>query len=157
MNIGFYAGSFDPFTVGHLYIVKEASKIFDKVIVAIGVNAQKQRRFDKEEMKIAIEKLLKCEKIKNFEVIVFEGSSAEYAKKYGAEFLIRGIRNTLDYEFEENLAFINEEIFGMQTVFFRPGKYKMVSSSLVMELLKLNKDVSQYVPQYVIDIIKNNN
>lgn len=154
MKVAFYAGSFDPFTIGHLHIMKVASKIFDKVVVGIGVNPKKTRRFDKVKMKEAIEKLLKSEGVYNFEVITFDGLTADVASEYGAEFLIRGVRNGIDYDFEENLALINEEISGIDTIYVRAGEYGAISSSMVFELLKRNKDVSKYVPKYVIDVIK---
>jgi len=154
MKVGFYAGSFDPFTIGHLHIVKVASKIFDKVIVGIGVNPKKTRRFDKIKMKEAIEKLLKSEDVNNFEVITFDGLTADVASEYGAEFLIRGVRNGIDYDSEENLALINEEIADIDTIYVRAGEYGVISSSMVFELLKRNKDVSKYIPKFIIDVIK---
>ena len=154
MKVGFYAGSFDPFTIGHLHIVKVASKIFDKVVVGIGVNPKKTRRFDKIKMKEAIEKLLKSEDVNNFEVITFDGLTADVASEYGAEFLIRGVRNGIDYDFEENLALINEEIAGIDTIYVRAGEYGAISSSMVFELLKRNKGVSKYIPKFIIDVIK---
>ena len=154
MKVGFYAGSFDPFTVGHLHIVKVASKIFDKVVVGIGVNPKKTRRYDKQKMKEAIEKLFVSEKLNNTQVITFDGLTADVAGEYGAEFLIRGVRNGIDYDFEENLALINEEISGIETIYIRAGQYGAISSSMVFELLKRNKDVSKYIPKYVLDVIK---
>ena len=154
MKVGFYAGSFDPFTIGHLHIVKVASIIFDKVVVGIGVNPKKTRRFDKIKMKESIEKLLKSEDVNNFEVITFDGLTADVASEYGAEFLIRGVRNGIDYDFEENLALINEEIAGIDTIYVRAGEYGAISSSMVFELLKRNKDVSKYIPKFIIDVIK---
>ena len=79
--------------------------------------------------------------------------TADVAIEYGADFLIRGVRNGVDYDFEENLALINEEISGIDTIYIRAGEYGAISSSMVFELLKCNKDVSKYVPKYVIDII----
>lgn len=154
MKVGFYAGSFDPFTIGHLHIVKVSSRIFDKVVVGIGVNPKKTRRFNKFKMKEAIENLLKSENVNNFEVIAFDGLTADVASEYGAEFLIRGVRNGIDYDFEENLALINEEIAGIDTIYVRAGEYSALSSSMVFELLKRNKDVSKYIPKYIIDVIK---
>ena len=146
MKVGFYAGSFDPFTIGHLHVVKVSSRIFDKIVIGIGVNPSKTRRFDKIKMKEAIEKLLKSENIANFEVVIFDGLTADAASACCAEFLIRGIRNGMEYDFEENLALINEEISGIDTIYVRSGKYGAVSSSMVYELIKCNKDVSKYVP-----------
>ena len=154
MNIGFYAGSFDPFTIGHLHIVKVASKIFDKVVIGIGINSQKTRRFDKMKMKDAIAKLLKAEHLENCEVITFDNLMADVASEYHADFLIRGIRNGIDYDFEENLALMNEEISGIDTIYVRAGAYGAVSSSMVFELLKHNKDVSKYLPSQILDVVK---
>lgn len=154
MKVSFYAGSFDPFTIGHLHIVNIASKIFEKVIIGIGVNPKKTRRYDKTKMKEAIEKVLKSENINNFEVIIFDGLTADVAKEYGADFLIRGVRNGIDYDFEENLALINEEISGIDTIYIRAGANGSISSSMVFELLNRNKDVSKYIPKYVLDVVK---
>lgn len=154
MKVGFYAGSFDPFTIGHLHIVKVASKIFDKVVIGIGINSQKTRRFDKMKMKDAIAKLLKAEHLENCEVITFDNLMADVASEYNADFLIRGIRNGIDYDFEENLALMNEEISGIDTIYVRAGAYGAVSSSMVFELLKHNKDVSKYLPAQILDVVK---
>ena len=154
MKVGFYAGSFDPFTIGHLHIVKVASKIFDKVVIGIGINSQKTRRFDKMKMKDAIAKLLKAENLENCEVITFDNLMADVASEYNADFLIRGIRNGIDYDFEENLALMNEEISGIDTIYVRAGAYGAVSSSMVFELLKHNKDVSKYLPAQILYVVK---
>lgn len=154
MKIGLYAGSFDPFTIGHLHIVKVSSKLFDKVIVGIGVNPKKTRRYDKALMREAIESLLKTENINNCEVIIFDGLTADVARDYNANFLIRGVRNGIDYDFEENLALVNEEISGIDTIYVRAGAYGVISSSMVFELIKRNKDVSKYIPEQILSIIK---
>ena len=107
--IGFYAGSFDPFTNGHLAIVKKTVKCFDKVIIGIGKNSGKKARIDKNKMKKAIEETLKTEKIENAEVIIYNGLTAKVAKEMGAEILIRGLRNGTDYQYEETIAEINDE------------------------------------------------
>ena len=154
MKTGFYAGSFDPFTIGHLHVVKVASALFDKIIIGIGVNPQKSRRFDIEKMKHAMTQLLEEEQIHNFEIISFDGLTADVAKQHNADFLIRGIRNGMDYDFEENLATINKEIADIDTIYVRAGAYGAISSSMVFELLSRNKDVSKYLPKYVIDVVK---
>lgn len=149
MRIGFYAGSFDPFTLGHLHIVKEASKLFDKVYVGIGVNSNKTRHYNQEEMKSVILKALKEEGLDNADVIIYDGLTINCAKKVNATYLIRGIRNGMDYEYEENLAAINEEISGLNTLYLRAGNLGVVSSSFVRELIKSNLNVTKYVPNAV--------
>ena len=154
MRVGFYAGSFDPFTVGHLFVVKKASKLFDKVIIALGINPSKKSRFDKEQMKSAIEQTLIDENITNCECIIFNGLTVDVAKSYNADFLIRGIRNGMDYEAEENLALINEELSGLDTIYIRAGRLGMVSSSMVYELLLHGKAVDKYLPSAVEKLVR---
>ncbi len=154
MKIGFYAGSFDPFTTGHLHIVKTASEIFDKIIIGIGVNPKKTRKFDKNKMCRAIQDLMAKQNILNVECVLFDGLTAEVAKAYGASFLIRGVRNGIDYDFEENIAMINEELSGIDTIYIRAGAFGVVSSSMVNELIERGKDVSKYLPAQIYEIVK---
>lgn len=153
MQIGFYAGSFDPFTNGHLHVVRTASKLFDKVIIAIGVNSTKARRFDKNEMQKAIEKVLERENFNNVEVLTYENLSVDAAINHNTTFLIRGIRNGIDYNYEENLAALNEELSSIDTIYVRAGRFGNISSSMVMELVRNNKDVSKYVPKEILEVI----
>ncbi len=154
MKIGFYAGSFDPFTNGHLHVVKKSSELFDKVIIGIGINSKKNRRFDSKIMKIAIEKILKRENLTNVSVITYSNLSIDIAKEFNATFLIRGIRNGMDYDYEENIALINEELAGIDTIYVRSGKYGAISSSMIVEFLNYGKDVSNLIPQEIYDVIK---
>lgn len=154
MKIGFYAGSFDPFTNGHLYIIKKSAKLFDKVIVGIGVNSKKKRSFNQEEMKNAIEKVFINENLNNVSVITYNNLSVDVAIENEATYLIRGIRNGMDYQYEENIALVNEEISGLDTIYIRSGRLGCISSSLIMDLINNGKDVSKYLPQEIIEIIK---
>ena len=154
MKIGFYAGSFDPFTNGHLHIIAKSAKLFDKVIVGIGVHPKKTRRFDKELMQKAIEQVLIREKLDNVTVISYNNLSVDVALDHNATFLVRGIRNGVDYEYEENMASINEEICGLDTIYIRAGNLGNISSSLVMELLRNYKDVTKYLPEEVLALVK---
>ena len=151
---GFYAGSFDPFTNGHLAIVKKASKCFEKVIIGIGKNPEKTGRCDKIKMRDAIEKTLKEEKIENAEVIIYEGLTVKKAKEYNAEILIRGLRNGTDYQYEENVAEVNEEFSNLDTCYFRAGKLGYLSSSMVIELYNAGEDVSKFVPKAVNEMLE---
>ena len=154
MEIGFYAGSFDPFTKGHLHVVAKSAQLFDKVIVGIGVHPDKKRRFDKDVMKEAIEKVLIQENLNNVTVISYDNLSVDAAIENKATFLVRGIRNGMDYEYEENMASINEQLSGLDTVYIRAGNLGNISSSMVMDLLRNGKDVSKYLPKEIIDIVK---
>ena len=154
MKIGFYAGSFDPFTNGHLHVIAKSAQLFDKVVVGIGVNSKKSRRFDKDSMQKAIEQVLIRENLNNVIVISYDTFSSDVALDYNSTFLVRGIRNGMDYEYEENIASINEEISELDTVYIRAGKLGNISSSMVMELLRNGKDVSRYIPKEVLAILK---
>ena len=154
MNIGFYCGSFDPFTNGHLHVVKEASKLFDLVYVGIGINVNKKRWYERDVMEKAIKQCLKDENLNNVKVITYEGLSVECAKKLNANYLIRGIRNGMDYQYEENLAQINEELSGIDTIYLRAGDFGFVSSSFVRDLINNKMDISKYAPKSVIEVIK---
>ena len=154
MKIGFYAGSFDPFTNGHLHVVTQSAKLFDRVIIGIGVHPKKTRRFDKELMQKAIEEVLAHNNLNNVTVISYDNLSVDVAIENDSTFLVRGIRNGMDYEYEENMASINEEISGLDTVYIRAGNLGNISSSMVMELLRNNKDVSRYLPEEVLTLVK---
>lgn len=154
MNIGFFAGSFSPFTNGHLHVVKTASKFLDKVIVGIGINQKKLPRFDNNDMKTAIEKTMAKEGLTNVEVIIYDTLSVDEATKRGASVLIRGLRNSMDYEYEEKLALINEDFSGLDTFYIRAGNLGNISSSLIMELLEHGKDASKYLPEDVWELVK---
>lgn len=151
--VGFYAGSFDPFTNGHLEIIKKASKCFEKVIVGIGCNIDKKSRIDKNRMKEAIIKVIKNNGLENIEVVVYNGLTTDEAKKYNAEFLIRGLRNGTDYQYEENIASINEEYSGIDTCYFRAGELGYLSSSMVMEIFEHKGDVKKYIPKEIFEVL----
>lgn len=153
MKTGFYTGSFDPFTEGHLHVIRRSLRLFDRVVVGIGVNPRKARRFKIEDMKLAMEQALAREGLERVTVISYSGLTVDAAAQCGAECLIRGIRNGMDYEYEENLASVNEEISGMDTIYIRAGRLGNISSSMVMELCANGRDVSRYLPKEVNELI----
>jgi len=155
MRAAIYAGSFDPFTLGHLNILLDALNLFDKLIVVIAVNSDKKRRIDSELMVEGIRKTLQdlpCSE--KFTVITYEGLVFDLAVEENISYLIRGIRNGSDYEYEENIAKVNQS-FGLKTIYIRANGYSHVSSSMVMELYKYGKDISTYVPSPVVEAIHN--
>lgn len=148
-----YPGSFDPFTNGHLDIVKKAAALFDEVNVVIGVNANKRRTFSAEAMKPAIEKTLQELGLDNVTVTIHDGLVAEYAKQNDISYMIRGLRNNMDYNYEENIAEVNKLINPrMEYVYFR-AENVAVSSSMVKELRSYGLDISPYVPKEIFDIV----
>ena len=147
-----YPGSFDPFTNGHLDIVRKACDIFDRVWIVIGVNAEKRRSFSAEKMAEAIVETLNEEGLSNFEVVTWDGLVAEYARRMGTAYMIRGLRNNMDYNYEENVAAVNKLINPeLEYVYFRSNNVA-VSSSMVKELYSYGKDVSQFVPKAVLTL-----
>ena len=149
-----YPGSFDPFTNGHLDIVKKSAELFGEVYVVIGVNANKRRSFDPAKMKQAIEATVKNLNITNVKVAVFEGLVAEYAKTNGIKYMIRGLRNNMDYNYEENIAEVNKLINpDMEYIYFR-AENVAVSSSMVKELHSYGQNISKFVPPAVLRMIK---
>ena len=148
-----YPGSFDPFTNGHLDIVKKSAALFDEVFVVIGINTQKRRTFEAEKMKTAIEAALQELDIANVKVIIYEGLVAEFAKQHQIKYMIRGLRNNMDYNYEENIAEVNKLINpDMEYVYFRAVNVA-VSSSMVKELHSFGLDVSPYLPKAVYDML----
>lgn len=152
---GLYAGSFNPFTNGHLSIVKEASQFFDTLYVCIAVNADKVQSDSKsiEEKIMAIDKSIVELGISNVKVIYHSGMIATLCKKLGVHYLVRGLRNTSDYLYEENIAKINGELNpDLRTIYFR-SDVEVISSSLVRELMKYDEDVSKYVPTPILNML----
>ena len=149
-----YPGSFDPFTSGHLDIVQKAAALFDEVYVVIGVNANKKRSFSAEKMRTAMEHTIGEMGIKHAYVTVHEGLVAEYAKTNGIKYMIRGLRNNMDYNYEENIAEVNKLIDpNLEYIYFR-AENVAVSSSMVKELHLYRQDISKYVPKAVLEMME---
>ena len=154
MKKAIYPGSFDPFTNGHLDIVKKAAALFDKVYIVIGVNSEKKRTFAAEAMLKAIEKTLQELKLDNCQVCIHEGLVAEFARVNDIAYMIRGLRNNMDSNYEENIAMVNKLINpAMESIFFR-AENAALSSSMVKELRSYSLDISEYVPTSVLELIQ---
>ena len=148
-----YPGSFDPITIGHLDILERALGIFDKVIVLVAINPNKQSRFSPEERKAMIEEAVNSDKVV---VDTYDGLTVDYAKKHGAKHLIRGLRAVTDFEYEFQLVAANDYIdSNIDTVFLMSKNNKsFINSSMVMELYKQGVDVSKLVPESVLKRLK---
>lgn len=144
-----YAGSFDPFTNGHLSIVEKSAELFDEVIIGIACNSNKKRCTSSQYMKDAISELLENLNLNNVIVVTIDGLIADYCEKQDIDYLVRGLRDTSDYLYEENIAKINSEINpNLKTIYFRADN-DVISSSMVRELWRYGKSVSQYVPKEI--------
>ena len=144
-----YPGSFDPFTNGHLDVVERAAKLFDRVIVAVAQNTDKQTLFTQAERKRQIATVLAD--LPNVEVTEFKGLLVEFAKAQKAQAIIRGLRAVSDFEFEFQLALMNRKLEEeIETIFMMPREaYTFLSSKLVKEIAQLGGDVSAFVPPHV--------
>lgn len=146
-----YPGSFDPITKGHMNIIEQASNLFDEVVIAVLQNPTKKNGlFTLEERLEIIKELYK--KMDHIKVVTGNGASVDIATLYGCKAIIRGLRSLSDYDYEVQLQQINKDISNnmVNTVcLFADKEYQFISSSVVKEVLKLDKDVSRYVDPHV--------
>lgn len=145
-KIAIFPGSFDPFTKGHKDIVLRSINIFDEVIIGIGHNTNKKRYFDVDLMVNKIEEAFKDHK--KVKVIIYDELTAILAKKYNANFLIRGLRNTTDFEYENSISQINKYLnAGLETVFLITSpELAPISSTIIREVHKYGGDVTPFLP-----------
>ncbi len=149
-RIALYAGSFDPYTNGHHDIVKKAAALFDEVVVMIAVNIEKRRATDAEAMRQAIQAALEADGLSNVRAVTHTGLVAEYCAGHGIRWYVRGLRNSMDYNYEENLAQVNRLINpDLESIYLRSDK-PAISSSMIRELRAFGKDVGNYVPEAVL-------
>jgi len=154
MNIAIFPGSFDPITSGHVDIISRAQPLFDKIIVAIGQNSQKKYLFDLEERKAWISSVI--DQWDNVNVGTYEGLTVNYAKSTNANYLIRGLRNASDFDYEKTISQLNNIVGdGLETLFYiSQPDYSHISSTIVRELIKGKADVNKFVPSIIYDDIK---
>ncbi|AXT63168.1 pantetheine-phosphate adenylyltransferase [Aquimarina sp. AD10] len=148
MRRAVFPGSFDPITLGHYDIIERGLTLFDEVILAIGVNADKKYMFSLEERKQFIQESFKNEpKIK---VMTYKGLTVDFCKKQNAQFILRGLRNPGDFEFEKAIAHTNRKMSEIETVFLLTSSGKSyISSSIVRDVIRNGGDVSGLVPDTV--------
>ena len=149
-----FAGSFDPYTNGHHSIVRKAAGLFDHVVVLIGVNVNKRRCFDAAAMRDAIARAVADDGLDNVTVVCHDGVVADYCAAHGIRWYVRGLRNNMDYNYEENIAQINHLINpGLESIYLRSDD-PAISSSMIRELMAFGKDVGDYVPDAVRNVIE---
>jgi len=149
-RIAVFPGSFDPFTIGHLAILERALPLFDKIIIALGINSAKQDFFP---LETRINHILSIfEHNPKIEVDTYTSLTIEYCRNKHAGFILRGLRNTTDFQFEKSIAQMNRELFPqIETIFLvTPPEYGHVSSTIVRELVKYGADVSRYIPGKIV-------
>ena len=148
MRRALFPGSFDPITLGHYDIIKRGVHLFDEVIVAIGVNSEKKYMFSLEERKQFLEESFKDEpKVK---IMDYTGLTIQFCKEVNAQFILRGLRNPADFEFEKAIAHTNRKLSKIETVFLlTAAKTSFISSSIVREVIKNNGDYTVLVPDSV--------
>ena len=145
MKRAIFPGSFDPFTIGHHDIVMRALNLFDEIIIGIGRNYNKREVFPIADRLAAIQRVYDNEP--RVRVEVYDGLTVDFAAQHNAQFILRGVRSTLDFEYERNIAEANKQLSGIETVllYTRP-EYAHISSTLVRDLHSHGKDISQYLP-----------
>ncbi|MBK7096777.1 MAG: pantetheine-phosphate adenylyltransferase [Saprospiraceae bacterium] len=149
MKVAVFPGSFDPITIGHVSLIKRAARLFDKVIIAIGVNTSKNKLFP---LDVRIKWIRDVfEKNKKIEVQEFDGLTVDFCKKVGANFIIRGLRNASDFDYEKTIAQLNSELNkDIETVLFMTKpKHSHISSTIVREIIRVKGDASMLVPKQV--------
>ncbi|RCS27571.1 pantetheine-phosphate adenylyltransferase [Polaribacter sp. WD7] len=148
MKKAIFPGSFDPITSGHHDIITRGVKLFDELIIAIGVNSNKKYMFSLEERKKFIEDSFKHEpKIK---VLTYKGLTVDFCQQNNVEFILRGLRNPADFEFEKAIAHTNRDLAPIETVFLlTAASTSYISSSIVREVIINNGDYTKLVPQSV--------
>ncbi len=149
MRTVIYPGSFDPLTNGHLDVIQRATKLFDRVIVAVAKNESKNPLFTLEERLELVERAVKH--LPNVEADCFDGLLVDYVQRQSAQAIIRGLRAVSDFEFEFQLALMNRKLNeNVETIFMMPkDTYVFLSSRIVKEIARLGGDVSSFVPAHV--------
>lgn len=153
MKVAIYPGSFDPITKGHLDILKSGTEIFDKVIIAVARNSEKNPFLTVDERVMLIKESIKD--MQNVEVDSFEGLTIDYAKQKGAQILLRGLRAVSDFEYEMQLSQANSALADeVKTVFLTTKpKYNFISSSTIKEIFLNKGDISKFVPEPVFNYL----
>jgi pantetheine-phosphate adenylyltransferase len=152
-QLAIYAGSFDPPTNGHLDLVDRASKLFPRVVVALGQHPTRSPLFTVEERVQLLQRV--CAPMENVEIALFDGLLVDYARKIGARIIVRGLRAATDFEYELQIAHANADLAPEVDTVFLPTRtnYGFISASLVREIASHGGDVSRYAPEAVCEAL----
>ena len=145
-NIALFPGSFDPYTLGHHDILLKSLNLFDKIVIAIGSNSNKKRYFDE---KVILNKTKEIYKEHNkIEIIIYNELTAKLASKYNANFILRGLRNTTDFEFENSISQINKHLnHKLETVFLITSpEFAHISSTIIREVHDYGGNINKFLP-----------
>lgn len=153
-KIAIFPGTFDPFTNGHLDIVNRGLQLFDEVIVAIGVNANKKHLFSLAQRTELLNALF--DNSPHAKVAHYEGLTAKFAEEQGAQFILRGLRTTQDFTYEQQIAYVNEDLTpNVKSVFVMSNQINAsVSSTIVRDLIRFKGDYKKYVPKVIAEAIE---
>ncbi len=153
-RIAIYPGTFDPITNGHIDVIDRASKMFDKVIVVVAINSKKTCLFTEAERYDMAKDSLKH--LENVNVELHQGLTVDFARKVNASTIVRGIRAVSDYEYEFQIALMNRKLNpDVNTIFLLPHeKYTYLNSSIIRELSRYDEDVAEFVPETVVQKLK---
>lgn len=148
MKIAVFPGSFDPVTLGHVDIINRGASLFDELIIAVGTNALKTYTFTAAQRVAFLEEAFSG--LKNVKVTHYTGLTVDYCKTIGAHYILRGLRNPADFQFEESIAQANKKMTGIDTAFLLTApEYSFISSSIVRDVMKNGGDYSAFVPKGV--------
>jgi len=142
MKVGIFPGSFDPFTKGHESIVRTALDFFDEIIIAIGVNSKKTAYFSTDKRIAHIKSLFK----ERVSVVDYEGLTVDLCRKYSSPIILRGLRDSKDFEYEKSIAFMNRDLANFETIFLLTDiHFSHINSSIVREIHSNGGDISSFV------------
>ena len=148
-KIVIFPGSFSPFTLGHQSIVDRALPLFDKIIISIGVNADKNEYFSIDEREQWIKSVYKNNP--KIEVKRYEELTVDFCDKIGAKYILRGLRNSHDFKYEKNIAQTNKDLNpDIETIFIiGPAKFSHISSTIIRDIIKNGGDISKFIPKEI--------
>lgn len=146
MKRAIFPGTFDPFTCGHASLVERSISLFDELIIGVGINESKNTMLTETQRVKALRELYSDRP--NIKVEAYRGLTIDFAQEVGAQFILRGVRSTKDFEYELSLADINRQLSGIETLLLlTEPQYAALSSSVVRELVRYGKDISEFLPE----------